>query len=48
MSLKKVHDKQPEKFEFTEANLKLAKKILEKNGKEKNKVINFGKFPKNN
>ena len=30
MSLKKVHDKQPEKFEFTEANLKLAKKILEK------------------
>tara|TARA_B100001996_G_scaffold234570_1_gene181089 strand:- start:646 stop:1248 length:603 start_codon:yes stop_codon:yes gene_type:complete len=30
MSLKKVHDKQPEKFEFTEANLKFAKKILEK------------------
>ncbi len=30
MSLKKVHDKQPEKFEFTEANLKLVKKILEK------------------
>tara|TARA_Y100000590_G_scaffold211006_1_gene239045 strand:+ start:2198 stop:2800 length:603 start_codon:yes stop_codon:yes gene_type:complete len=30
MSLKKVYDKQPEKFEFTEANLKFAKQILEK------------------
>ena len=30
MSLKKVHDKQPEKFEFTESNLKLAQKILGK------------------
>ncbi len=30
MSLKKVHDKQPDKFEFTESNLELAKKILEK------------------
>ena len=30
MSLKKVHDKQPDKFELTESNLKLAKKILEK------------------
>ena len=30
MSLKKVHDKQPEKFEFTESNLKFAQKILGK------------------
>ena len=30
MSLKKVYDKQPEKFDFTESNLKIAKKILEK------------------
>ena len=30
MSLKKVHDKQPDKFEFTESNLKLAQKILGK------------------
>ncbi len=28
MSQKKVHDKQPDKFEFTESNLKLAQKIL--------------------
>ena len=30
MSLKKVHDEQPDKFDFTESNLNLAKKILEK------------------
>ena len=30
MSLKKVHDEQPDKFDFTELNLNLAKKILEK------------------
>ena len=30
MSLKKVHDMQPEKFDFTEPNLKLAEKILQK------------------
>ena len=30
MTLKKVHDKQPEKFEFTKENLELAKNILEK------------------
>ena len=30
MSLKKIHDKQPDKFEFTETNLNLADKILKK------------------
>ena len=30
MSLKKIHDKQPDKFEFTENNLNLADKILKK------------------
>ena len=30
MSLKKVHDEQTDKFDFTESNLNLAKKILEK------------------
>ena len=30
MRLKKVHDEQPDKFDFTELNLNLAKKILEK------------------
>ena len=30
MSLKKVHDKQPDKFEFTKTNLELAEKILKK------------------
>ena len=30
MSLKKVHDEQPDKFDFTELNLNLSKKILEK------------------
>ena len=37
MSLKKVHDKQPEKFEFTELNLKLAQKILGKYPESKKK-----------
>ena len=30
MSLKKIHDNQPDKFEFTKANLELADKILKK------------------
>ena len=30
MSLKKIHDNQPDKFEFTKANLELAGKILKK------------------
>jgi len=30
MSLKKIHDKQPDKFEFTKTNLELADKILKK------------------
>jgi len=30
MSLKKVHDEQPEKFEFTKENLELANNILKK------------------
>jgi len=30
MSLKKIHDNQPDKFEFTKANLELAYKILKK------------------
>ena len=38
MTLKKVHDKQPEKFEFTKENLELAKNILEKYPKNQKKV----------
>ena len=30
MSLKKIHDEQPEKFEFTKENLELANNILKK------------------
>ena len=30
MSIKKIHDVQPEKFEFTNENLKLAEDILKK------------------
>ena len=37
MSLKKVHHEQPEKFEFTQSNFDLAKKILEKYPKNKKK-----------
>ena len=37
MTLKKVHDKQPEKFEFTKENLELAKNILEKYPKNQKK-----------
>ena len=37
MSLKKVHDKQPEKFEFTKENLELANQILNKYPKERKK-----------
>ena len=38
MSLKKVHDKQPETFEFTKENLELANGILKKYPEEKKKV----------
>ena len=37
MSLKKVHDKQPETFEFTKENLELANGILKKYPEEKKK-----------
>ena len=37
MTLKKVYDKQPEKFEFTKENLELAKNILEKYPKNQKK-----------
>ena len=41
MSLKKVHDKQPEKFEFTKENLELAHNILKKypEGRKKSAVM---------
>ena len=41
MSLKKVHDKQPDNFEFTETNLKLANEILSKypEGRKKSAVM---------
>ena len=47
MSLKKVHHEQPEKFEFTQSNFDLAKKILEKYPKNRKKsavkyVISLG------
>ena len=35
MSLKKIHDKQPEKFEFTKENLDLANNILKKYPKDR-------------
>ena len=38
MSLKKVHDKQPDKFEFTTENMKLANSILKKYPADKKKV----------
>ena len=37
MSLKKVHDKQPDTFEFTKENLELADKILKKYPKDRKK-----------
>ena len=37
MSLKKVHDIQPDKFEFTKENLEIANKILKKYPKDKKK-----------
>ena len=37
MSLKKIHDNQPDKFEFTKANLELADKILKKYPSDKKK-----------
>ena len=37
MSLKKVHDKQPDKFEFTTENMKLANSILKKYPADKKK-----------
>ena len=41
MSLKKVHDKQPENFEFTKENLVLADDIIKKypNNKKKSAVM---------
>ena len=38
MSLKKVHDKQPEIFEFTKENLELANGILKKYPEKRKKV----------
>ena len=38
MSIKKVYDKQPEKFEFTKINLELANQILKKYPKNQKKV----------
>ena len=37
MSLKKVHDEQPDTFEFTKENLELADKILKKYPKDRKK-----------
>tara|TARA_B100001996_G_scaffold85769_1_gene63333 strand:- start:469 stop:1077 length:609 start_codon:yes stop_codon:yes gene_type:complete len=37
MSLKKIYNKQPDKFEFTESNLKIANKILERYPKNRKK-----------
>ena len=37
MSIKKIHDNQPDKFEFTKANLELADKILKKYPSDKKK-----------
>ena len=37
MSLKKIHDEQPEKFEFTKENLELANNILKKYPQDKKK-----------
>ena len=37
MSLKKVHDKQPDDFEFTKENLETANRILKNYPKEKKK-----------
>ena len=41
MSLKKIHDKQPDNFEFTKTNLELADKILKKypSGQKKSAVM---------
>jgi NADH-quinone oxidoreductase E subunit len=43
MSLKKIHDKQPETFEFTEQNINAAKKILKKypENRKKSAVMPF-------
>ena len=38
MSLKKIHDEQPEKFEFTKENLELADNILKKYPQDKKRV----------
>ena len=37
MSLKKVHDKQPDDFEFTKENLETANRILKNYPKDKKK-----------
>ena len=39
MSIKKVHDNQPEKFEFTKENLELATNILKNILKKGKKVL---------
>ena len=40
MSLKKVHDNQPNKFEFSQENLKKAEEILKRYPKENKKSEN--------
>ena len=39
MSLKKVHDDQPDNFEFSDENLKKAEEILSRYPKENKKVL---------
>ena len=41
MSIKKVHDIQPEKFEFTKDNLSLANDIIKKYPKGRKKKCNY-------
>ena len=53
MSLKKIHNKQPDKFEFTESNLKIANKILERYPKNRKKsavmpLLNLAQNQNNN
>ena len=37
MSLKKIHDQQPESFDFSKANLEIAKAILKKYPQDRKK-----------
>ena len=39
MSLKKIHDQQPDSFEFTKTNKVTAEKILKKYPEDKKKVL---------